>query len=219
VTLYLAGGGSYSQEALVWREAFSDITRAVYWPFALPDNRIPEATSWLHTALHDLGITVHIDIWPSLDQHSPGDLRPYDLLFVGGGTTSKLAAHIQTHHFEQAVIDFVTNGGVYLGGSAGAILACDEITIASLIEDDPAARGMAGLGLVHGLSVYPHADTYSADPAQLARELGHDVIALPEASGVAIRDGELRAIGPGTIRLLTDGGHPTGALNPDRPLR
>lgn len=206
MTLYLAGGGSPAQEAQVWREAFSGITQAVFWPFALPDDRIPAAESWLHTALRDLGITVHIDVWPSLDQHSPGDLRPYDLLFVGGGTTSKLAAHIHTYHFEQAVVDFVANGGVYLGSSAGAVLAGDEITVASLIEDDPAARGMAGLGLVHGLSVYPHADTYSADPAQLARELGHDVIALPEASGVVVRDGDLRAIGPGTVRLFTDGG-------------
>ncbi|MBX6751207.1 MAG: Type 1 glutamine amidotransferase-like domain-containing protein [Micromonosporaceae bacterium] len=207
MTIYLAGGGSHSQEALVWREAFSGITRAVYWPFALPDDRIPhDVTSWLHAALHDLDIGVNIDVWPSLDGRSSADLRPYELLFVGGGTTSKLAAHVHAYGFTQPVIDFVTGGGGYLGSSAGAILACDTITIAGLIEDDPDARGMAGLGLVPGLSVYPHADTFSADPVQLARELGHDVIALPEASGVAIRDGELRAIGPDTVRLIADAG-------------
>lgn len=206
MTIYLAGGGSHTQEALVWREAFSGITHAVYWPFALPDDRIPGAEAWLRNALRDLDINVNIDMWPSLAERSPAELESYELLFVGGGTTSKLAAHVQAYGFTQPVIDFVAGGGGYLGGSAGAILACDAITIAALIEDDPAARGMAGLGLVPGLSVYPHADTFSADPAQLARELGHDVIALPEASGVAIRDGEMRAIGPGTVRLITDGG-------------
>jgi peptidase E len=158
------------------------------------------------TALHDLDIDADVDVWPSLEGRSPADLRPYELLFVGGGTTSKLAAHVQAYGFTQTVVDFVAGGGAYLGGSAGAILACDAITIAFLIEDDPAARGMPGLGLVPNLSVYPHADTFSANPAQLARELGHDVIALPEASGLAIRDGNLRAIGPDTVRLITDAG-------------
>ena len=165
VTIYLAGGGSHRQEALVWREAFTGITRAVYWPFALPDDRIPEAESWLRTALNDLEIDAQVDVWLSLDGRSPADLRPYELLFVGGGITSKLAVHVLTYGFPQPVVDFVTGGGAYLGGSAGAILACDTITIAALIDDDPAARGLPGLGLVPGLSVYPHVDTYAADPA------------------------------------------------------
>jgi dipeptidase E len=130
-------------------------------------------------------------------------MAEYDLLFVGGGTTSRLADHIRQHEFVDPIREFLAAGGIYYGGSAGARLPCAEITLASHIEDDPHSAGKPGLGLVQGISVFPHADKYPPErPVEVARALGHDVLVLPEASGVAIVDHTLRAIGPDTVRLV-----------------
>ena len=197
----------------MWAEAFEAATRVLYWPFALPDERIPTAGSWLQDALLDLSIGVHLDTWEHLGGHDVDELAGYDLLFVGGGTTSKLVTHLQENKFADAVRDFLAAGGTYYGGSAGALLACDEITLASHIEDDPQSAGMPGLGLVHGVSVFPHADKFPIHrPVEVARLLGHSVLVLPESSGVAVGDGTLRAIGPGTPQLVTQVGRSIQAL-------
>ncbi len=191
----------------MWAEAFAGASRVLYWPFALPSERIPGASSWLRDALHELSIVVDLSTWKDLGEHHTDELSHFDLLFVGGGTTSKLASHIEEHRFGDAVRGFLEAGGTYYGGSAGAVLSCAEITLASQIEDDPRAAGMPGLGLVQGISVLPHADKYARARARdLADSLGQDVLALPEAAGVAIVDHTVRAIGPDIVRLVAPGG-------------
>jgi dipeptidase E len=191
----------------VWAEAFAGATRVLYWPFALPSERIPGASSWLRDALRDLSIDVDLNTWEDLAGHHADELSHFDLLFVGGGTTSKLASHIEEHRFGDAVRGFLAAGGTYYGGSAGAVLSCAEITLASQVEDDPQSAGMPGLGLVQGISVFPHSDKYPSTRARdLADSFGHDILALPEAAGVAIVDHTVRAIGPDIVRLVAPGG-------------
>jgi hypothetical protein len=45
--LVLGGGGDPGQEREVWRAAFAGVRRVVYWPFALPGERIGQAPEWL----------------------------------------------------------------------------------------------------------------------------------------------------------------------------
>lgn len=148
--MLLAGGGTPAQESLVWVEALADATRVLYWPFAHPADRIPSASSRLREALHDRSIDVDVDTWEHLGGQHGDELRSYDLLFVGGGTTSKLVRHLSDHEFVEAVRDFLAAGGIYYGRSAGALLPCDEITLASYVEDDPRAAELHGLGLLRG---------------------------------------------------------------------
>jgi peptidase E len=201
--MFLAGGGSPEQEARVWAEAFEGISRVCYWPFAMAGDRLTDADRWIRESLLALGLEADVDTWPKLEGHNTGELREFDLLFVGGGLTSRLASEIARNGWNDSVRQFISGGGRYLGGSAGAILPCEEITLASLVEEDPAALGMSGLRVLAGLSVFPHADRYT--PAQhraVAGTLGHIVVCIPEASGVAVADGELRAIGPDPVTIL-----------------
>src|SRR5439155_22807477 len=92
--LYLAGGGTPRQEENVWRAAFAGVCQVLYWPFALPDDRIPGAPDWFRNGLAELGIEVEVDPWSSLAGHDPAELAAADLIFVGGGPPSKLASHL-----------------------------------------------------------------------------------------------------------------------------
>jgi peptidase E len=207
VTVFLGGGGSSAQEAQVWRLALRRAERVLYWPFALDGDLIPDAESWITSSLRDLRIDVEVDTWPSLEDHQPAELARHDFLFVGGGLTSRLAAQVRDHGFEPAVRDFVTSGGNYYGGSAGAVLAAESIGIAALMDDDAGAAQLPGLGLIQGLSIFPHADRFTTKrQIEVADALGHDVLLLPEASGAVSEGKALRSVGPDQVAVLSPRG-------------
>ena len=56
-TVFLGGGGSALDEAALWRRMLHERRRIVYWPFALPPDRIRNARAWLVSSLADL----HLD--------------------------------------------------------------------------------------------------------------------------------------------------------------
>lgn len=201
--LWLAGGGSPQQEAEVWRRAFEGVECVTYWPFALPDERIPDTPEWFRTALAELEIDVTVDVWPSLEGRAPGQLADTDLLFVGGGVTSKLLHHIVDHDFGTPIRDFARAGGRYYGGSAGALIACESIAIAAVCDaDQDAADAPPALGLLPGLTVLPHADTFPADQISRWAEAFGALLTLPEACGVEVIGPELRVLGPDDAGLI-----------------
>jgi dipeptidase E len=202
MAMFLAGGGSPEQEAQVWGAAFDGVTKVLYWPFALADDRLTAAEAWFAGALESLGIRAAVSAWKSLEGHRGRELADFDLVFVGGGTTSKLAAHVRRHGFDTALADHILGGGRYCGGSAGALLVCEWITVAAMVDNDPDAEGVRGIGAFRGASVFPHADKYSPDTVvELAARLKHEVFALPEASGLRVSNGTVEPIGPGVVRV------------------
>ena len=109
--------------------------------------------------------------------------------------------------FAAAARAFVWSGGRYYGGSAGAILAFERITVAALVDDDPAAHGMPGLGLLTGWSVLPHADTlHPRTAAPVCEVLGDDLLVLPEDGGAVFVDGVMRPLGSGHVEVLSRDG-------------
>ncbi len=207
MTIYLGGGGSAAQESQVWKCALRGADRVLYWPFALPDHMLAGAEEWLTSSLRELGINMEVETWESLTGHSPDELAPFDLLFVGGGSTSKLAQHIRDHEFEAAIHRYLEGGGTYYGGSAGAVFAADSIDIAALVDNDPDAAGVKGLGLIRGVSILPHADLFPLGKQQeTARTLGQGVLLLPENSGVMYDGTALHAIGPGEVYFMAPSG-------------
>lgn len=207
MVMFLAGGGTPAQEGRVWEAAFSGVASILYWPFALPDERIPAAEDWFVGALRDRDLNAVVTAWTSLEGRSSNDLATFDAIAVGGGTTSKLTRHIQSHGFAGPLAAFIREGGTYYGGSAGAILPARQITLASMIEDDPHALGMTGLGVLQEATVLPHANRFdSALPARLAKSLNQDVIAVPEDAGIRTDGVHAEPIGPGVVRRATPSG-------------
>lgn len=205
--MFLAGGGTPVQEGRVWEAAFSNVATILYWPFALPDERIRAAGDWFAEALRDRDLDAVVTMWTSLEGRCPSDLATFDAIAVGGGTTSKLTSHIHCQGFAEPLAAFIRDGGTYYGGSAGALLPACEITLAGMIEDDPQALGMTGLGVLQDATVLPHADRFdSALPARLAKALDQDVIAVPEDAGIRTDGVHTEAIGPGVVRRVTPSG-------------
>lgn len=182
------------------------MTRIVYWPFALPAALCATADTWLRSNLDQLAVGYQLDTWQSLDDHRPEELTrdEVDLIFVGGGNTFRLLDHLRQHGFIEPVRQFWMTGGDYYGGSAGAVLACEEIAIAEGHDaNEPGLEDLSALGLLTGVAILPH---FTEDQLPAARQwaAGHGTVVwcLPESVGLQCRDGRATVIGVGRFSRI-----------------
>lgn len=86
------------------------------------------------------------------------ELDGSDAILVGGGNTFYLLDKIRKAGAQDLIIKFVESGKIYIGSSAGAVLAGPDITSASYQDDIKAASNLKdykGLNLVDFV-VVPH---------------------------------------------------------------
>lgn len=195
--IYLAGGGSAEDDQPLWRVMLPRVRRILYWPLALPTAQHAAAHDWLVDSLRRFGFTAEVESWTTLRDRSPDELNSFDLLFVGGGNTFNLLQCVRDNNFIEPVHRFVAQGGAYYGGSAGAVLACDDIGIADGHDpNEPGLTDLRALGLVSGIAILPH---YTPDQETAAQKWATDnrtrLIGLPETSGLIVTDGSLQPVG------------------------
>jgi dipeptidase E len=206
-SIYLAGGGSAADEALLWSRMLAGRPRILYWPFALTEMMLDSADRWLRDRLADHLPDPAVSTWRTLDGHSPDELLDFDLLWVGGGNTFRLLDHVQRHEFLGPVRNAVSGGLDFYGGSAGAILACETIAIAEDHDsNDVAISDLTALGLVSGVSILPHYTT-EQEPSAVAWARQHDqpVVGLPSRSGLEVSGNRAEVIGHEPAWLIEAG--------------
>jgi dipeptidase E len=86
-------------------------------------------------------------------------LAPFDVLWAAGGNTYVLRSEMRRSGFEDIVHDLLSQGMVYCGESAGAIVAGLSLDGTDIADDPELADEQIeeGLGLVDKIIV-PHAD-------------------------------------------------------------
>jgi dipeptidase E len=112
--------------------------------------------------LTSMGFSVtDVDIKNQTEQELEKLLQPFDVIAVAGGNTYYLLYHAQKSGFLKIVKQRISQGVVYIGSSAGSILACPTIDAARLFDPSsivPDLIDFRGMGLVDFL-VIPHFDT------------------------------------------------------------
>jgi dipeptidase E len=203
VRIYLGGGGSVRDEAALWDEFLSPGMRIVYWPFALASPAHASARTWLLDSLAGWG-DFRVSMWSSLSGRTAAELAAADLLFVGGGNTFALLDEVVRNDFLPAVRDYLGAGGALYGGSAGAILAGADISIAASVDaNEVGLTRTDALDLLGGLMVRPHYEPgQEAELVTWAATHRRTVLAIPERSGVAVVDGVARTAGPEAVHLI-----------------
>ncbi|MGI8418607.1 MAG: Type 1 glutamine amidotransferase-like domain-containing protein [Nakamurella sp.] len=189
----------------MWRFAYAGVHRVLYWPFALNGDILDTAGDWICDALRSLGLTAQVTTWTSLEGRDADELEAFDLLHVGGGNTFRLLDHIQRHAFVAPVRAFVELGGRYYGGSAGAIIACEDIGIAAPYDpNNVGLTNLNGLALVPAYSVLPHFDDMVEPALCWVREHQRPLLAVPERGGIRYGDETFTAIGPDSSTEITE---------------
>jgi len=88
------------------------------------------------------------------------EMNDIDIIFVAGGNTFYLLQETRKSGFDQIIKSFVGKGGIYIGSSAGTLIAGPSIELAKDIDNQKEAPELTshdGLGLVDFV-VLPHYD-------------------------------------------------------------
>jgi len=112
-------------------------------------------------ALINLGFNVEdINLENKNKSQLINEMNGIDIVFVAGGNTFYLLQEVMKSEFNEIIISFVEKGGMYIGSSAGSLLAGPSIELAQNIDDQndaPELKSYDSLGLVDFV-VMPHYD-------------------------------------------------------------
>lgn len=111
--------------------------------------------------LIELGFQVEdIDLKAFSKESLRGKLSDVDIIFVAGGNTSYLLEQAQKNGFLEITRDLIHSGTIYIGSSAGSLLAAPNIEVDKIYDDGEFGKELEsyeGLNLIDFVPL-PHAD-------------------------------------------------------------
>ncbi|KAJ1460950.1 hypothetical protein M885DRAFT_508435 [Pelagophyceae sp. CCMP2097] len=135
-----------------------------------------------------------------------------DVVWVAGGNTYNLAHHVHASGGGEIIKDLLADGTVFVGASAGSILAGRTVqTVFWKNWDDQTCEGTVnvdwkdahvsrGLDVAGGISIFPHANgpyggaDWQNEQAQRHGHNDHTVVRLADGQGVVVEDGTYRLV-------------------------
>jgi len=206
---FLSGGGNEKQSFPLDKFFFEQLPQKsafLYIPIALRGHRLFEtAPVWMQGVinLHKRN-DIHFETWNSFEGRTSEDLKQFSAVYLGGGNTWLLMKEVRESGFHSLLKNFLEEGGVLYGGSAGAIILGRRIDT----HDDPNTvkwNNNEGLSFFGTLSVVCHcASGQSARLKMWAKTHQLPILCLSENTGCIIHlDGSGVCIGeiPAVIYL------------------
>ena len=209
--LILSGGGLVADRvcARLLARSLPKSKRLLYIPVAMRHGprSFGECWDWADTLYRSVGIS-RIDMWTDLEGRDFSELAPYGAVLFGGGNTFALAEEVKRTGFLGVLFRFLASGGIYAGGSAGAILAGADIRTASLCGDRNKIRisQFEGLGLLRDWSIAAHyTNEMRDDLVNQARSLRLKILALSGNCAVRVSDEQITTFGGPAVTVTTAG--------------
>ena len=138
------------------------------------------------------------DISYDYDESKLDDLLSADLIHIGGGNTFLLRYLLKKRGLIPKLRQFVENGGVLIGNSAGSIVMCEDIQIANIADKNiTGIKEYDSIGLVD-FYFKPHFQNYYNDIGffELYSEIRKKVIyGVPDSAAIIIKNGKIIEVG------------------------
>lgn len=160
---------------------------------------------WLHNdrrGLEDAGFDLFdYTITGKSSEQLEKDLKDIDVVYLSGGNTFYLLLQSRKSGFDKFVRKFMDNGGIYIGTSAGSIVAATDIYVARRLEIkayEDQLKTFEAFGLVDFV-VFPHwgseyfKDTYLDERIENAYVEGNKIILLTDTQYIEV-DGDMYKI-------------------------
>jgi dipeptidase E len=206
MVIFLSGGGSGEKSRKVDSEFISRINGdkpILYIPLAR-DPPYDSCMDWIISNFKPLKFSNFYMI-DSPEKLKTVDLSAYSGVYIGGGNTYKLLKDLQSCCFLQTLKNYLARGGLFYGGSAGAIIIGADIGTADS-ENIYKLSDLKGLGFASGFSIYCH---YTKDDDKKILDYynsnHNNVLAIPKDAGIFIDRFKMQVIGPGSVTVFTNG--------------
>ncbi len=168
--LFLA---SYFKETVKRFAAFEPNTSGKTITFIPTASNVEDIVFYVAEARQEfkkLGLVVdELDLSTATTAEISAKLRHNDFIYVSGGNTFYLLQELKRTGADQLIVDQVNSGKLYIGESAGAIVASPSVAYAQEMdnrEKSPYLNDFTGLGLVNFYTVPHHTNPPFTEAAQ-----------------------------------------------------
>lgn len=214
--LFLCGGGE-GRQTIEANKRFNDVIDhnkpILYIPLAMHegDHSYDSCYEWITNELKSVDVP-SIDMVRSKEELGLKNLDDYSAIFIGGGNTFKLLKDIKDSGAYEKIKNYIENGGVVFGGSAGAIIFGQTLDSCRYDDDNIVGlKDIRGFDMVSYYSILCHYTNRSVEHdnknreylKQLSKE--EAIIALPEGLTLFINDGEYEIIGNKPFYIFSEG--------------
>jgi len=151
--------------------------------------------------MRDMGFDVEdIDIEGKNEEELRILLHDKDIICVQGGNTFYLLKHVKLSGFDKVVKDFINQGKIYIGISAGSFIACPTIEQAAWKMKSTGSFGVANLvalNLVPFLIFAHFKEEVRGFVEKGVKTTQYPVVALYNTQAVLVEDGKWKIAGEG----------------------
>ena len=199
--LFLCGGGCGKQIFNAYQKFKKVIDKSkpiLYIPLAMEEEMYNSCYEWFSNEILNFGLTEFEMVKSSLEL-SKKDFTKYSALFIGGGNTYKLLKDLYDNSNYNKIIDYLKNGGIVFGGSAGAIIFGKDID-SCLLEDknNINLKDTKGFNLLNNYSILCHLKNKNLKKNKKYLQnfaIKEKVIYLPEEDVILIENNKMSIIG------------------------
>ncbi len=202
--VFLCGGGADIQTIEAnnrLNEVIDHSKPCLYIPLAMEQDMYDSCYEWITKELKDVHIP-SIDMVRSADELSTKNLNNYSVIFIGGGNTFKLLNELKVCGAFEKIKEYLNNGGVTFGGSAGAIIFGKDLEACQLDDvNEVNLSDTNGFDVLNGISILCHYTNRTTEKdeeiKQYLLKLSHHkkIVALPEEVTLFINDECIEIIG------------------------
>lgn len=123
------------------------------------------------------------------------DVEGFDAIYVCGGNTFFILHKVRENGFDKVIKKFVDEGKLYIGVSAGSMIMCPSIEIATPFdENDIGIKDFTGLKLVD-VVITPHYDKKKKSIIDdYRKKLPYEIITLTDNQALVINNGEMKIV-------------------------
>jgi dipeptidase E len=151
---------------------------------------------------HKINRFIHFPVDVPFDDILLQEVLKSDLIHLGGGNTFYFLNYLRKTAMISRLRNFVKNGGVLTGLSAGAIMMCETIEMAGYPEFDcdensVNIKNLSSLSLVdfHFFPHFRNSPRYDKAFRSYTKRKDIQIYACPDGSGLVVKGSEMRFIG------------------------
>ena len=108
-----------------------------------------------------------------------------DVIYISGGNTFGTLKRIRDAEADMAIIEYVKNGVIYIGGSAGAHIASADIKHVEKYDKDTfGLSDFSGLGLYNGILICHYNEQRKSDYEKLKNTVHRPIMTLRDNESI-----------------------------------